>query len=106
MPIDEIVAIVVSLAVTSVFGGFIVYLKKTLKKLNAAQEGIKAILYDNIVNTYNKYKGGSGQAPFIPIYARKTLDAVHGAYKKMDGNGTAHSLYEKMMSWSTDKIEE
>ncbi len=101
MSTDTFIAVGFSLLTTAVWAGLIAYMKKMFKKLSAAQSGMKAILYDRIVQMYNKYE----EPMCLPIYARKTLDEVYKAYKQMDGNGTAESLYKKMMDWPTSESE-
>ena len=60
--------------------------------------GLQAILRENIVANYNKYKNKG----YMPIYARESVKKIYEAYEGLGGNDVAHNLYEKMLSWDTD----
>ena len=68
----------------------------------AVKLGIQAILRENIVSNYNKYKDRG----YMPIYARESAKKVYEAYTDLGGNDVAHDLYEMMRHWNTDPEEE
>ena len=77
-------------------------LKKEQAKNEAIAEGVKCLLRDTIVTSYNKYapKG------YCPIYAKENIEDAFLAYEKLGGNHTAKSLYEKLIKLPAEKKEE
>lgn len=68
---------------------------------DAVRLGLQAILRENIVSNYNKYKDRG----YLPIYARESIKKIYEAYADLGGNDVAHDLYEKMRHWDTDPEE-
>ena len=77
-------------------------LKDEQTKNEAIAEGVKCLLRDTIVTSYNKYapKG------YCPIYAKENIEDAFKAYEKLGGNHTAKSLYEKLIILPAEKPEE
>lgn len=73
-------------------------IKEYHKENEAVRLGIQAILRENIVANYNKYKDRG----YMPIYARESVKKIYEAYTDLGGNDVAHDLYEKMRHWGTD----
>ena len=65
---------------------------------DAMRLGLQAILRENIIANYNKYRDKG----YMPIYARESIKKIYEAYEGLGGNDVAHNLYEKMLSWDTD----
>lgn len=73
-------------------------IKMSQDQNDAMRLGLQAILRENIVANYNKYKNKG----YMPIYARESVKKIYEAYEGLGGNDVAHNLYEKMLSWDTD----
>jgi len=77
-------------------------LKDEQAKNDAIAEGVKCLLRDTIVTSYNKYASKG----FCPIYAKENVEDAFRAYEKLGGNHTAKSLYEKLIKLPAEKPEE
>jgi len=67
-------------------------------KQEAIHEGVKALLYDRIVQLYNHYNGKK----HIPIYARQNASNLHKEYKALGGNGVVDGLMKHLMNLPTE----
>lgn len=67
--------------------------------VEALRLGVQALLRDSIISTYNKYHDKG----YMPIWARENLTRAYEAYSGLGGNDVAHSLYEKMLGWPTER---
>ena len=63
------------------------------KEYRALSEGVKSLLRESIVKSYNRHldKG------FCPIYAKESVRHVYEAYHNLGGNDVATKLYEKLL---------
>lgn len=74
--------------------------KKQQKKAQLMEEGMKCMLRQNIIDTYNKYDA-RGE---MPIYAKESANEMYDAYHALGGNGIITDLYLKMLEME-DKNE-
>lgn len=72
---------------------------KNNKKAKLMEEGIKCLLRQNIIDTYNKYDA-RGE---MPIYAKESANAMYDAYHALGGNGIITDLYLKMLEMEDKK---
>ena len=72
----------------------------SLKNKNeATQNGVKALLRDRIIATYDLYMDKG----YMPIYARENLDEMYKEYKKLKGNGVIDHLKDELNELPTKK---
>ena len=72
-------------------------LKKVKQDNEVIRLGMKALLRNEIISTYNHYE----VKEYLPIYARESLSDLHKQYKALGGNGAIDSLIEIAFEWST-----
>lgn len=70
------------------------------KKNVAIEQGVQALLRDNLIQTYNCYYVGH---QFMPIYAKESFMAVYMAYHDLGANGVMDDIFEKTMGLPTDR---
>lgn len=58
----------------------------------ATQNGVQALLRNEIIKTYNHYM----EKGFIPIHERDNLNNLYKQYKNLGGNGTIPRLMEEL----------
>lgn len=73
-----------------------------IKKQEAIEEGIVAILRDRIIQVYNHYN----EKGYCPIYAKDNVEEMYQQYHLLGGNGTVTGLVEKLRELPTEKEEE
>lgn len=74
-------------------------IKEQREKQSAMEKGIKALLRDRIVQTYNHYK----EKGYCPIYALENVEELYVEYQALGGNGTMEKLYEDLKELPTVK---
>ena len=78
------------------FGSIVCYISKKVVELKnkneATQHGVKALLRDRIIATYDLYidKG------YMPIYARENLQEMYKEYNNLKGNGVIDDLMKDL----------
>ena len=70
-----------------------------VKKQQAVNNGVKALLRNEIVQEYNRYSDKG----FCPIYARENIESLYKEYHELGGNGTITELVGKLQSLPTEK---
>lgn len=75
---------------------------KRIKRQEAIEEGILAILRDRIIQVYNHYN----EKGYCPIYAKDNVEEMYRQYHLLGGNGTVTGLVEKLRELPTEKEEE
>ena len=73
-------------------------IKKTKTENDALRLGMRAILRDRIIQTYNHYS----EKGYCPIYARENVSNMYDAYHNLGGNGTVTALYERLQDLPTE----
>lgn len=76
--------------------------KKEQKQNEAIAEGVKSLLRESIVTSYNRYSNKG----YCPIYAKESLKSVYSAYHDLGGNDVATGLYKELLDMPTEKKEE
>ena len=93
-------------AVIAVLSWFLKLLKDQMaeekQKSEAIAEGVKSLLRDKIITSYNKY----AERGFCPIYSKQSLEQIYLAYHQLGGNSVAKDLYEKLLKMPTELKEE
>jgi hypothetical protein len=93
---------------TAAILGIVAFFKRKLNKQKdetekqkletcAIKDGVKALLRDRIINTYNQYT----KMKHAPIYARENFKSLYDEYHNLGGNGVIDDLYEKFMDLPT-----
>lgn len=72
--------------------------KKTKAENHALRLGMRAILRDRIIQTYNHYV----EKGYCPIYARENIGNMYEAYHNLGGNGTVTALYKRIQELPTE----
>lgn len=78
--------------------------RRIIKKINeqeAIKMGVRALLRDRIIQTYNLYMDKG----YCPIYVRENIDGLTSEYYNLGGNGVVHKLIEKLLELPTGKEE-
>jgi len=75
--------------------------KESIKRNNAVGEGVQAILRNEIIEQYNKYKDKG----YCPIYAKTNIKNLHKPYKNLGGNGVIDKLVEELLEMSTERSD-
>ena len=67
-------------------------LNRRLKRHDALELGVQALLRDRIYQAYfYHYERG-----YYPVYARENVEALFDQYKALGGNGTVHDLVDRL----------
>lgn len=72
-----------------------------LKKMQATEHGVQALLRNEIIQTYNKAK----ECGYLAIYERENVQHLYDEYKSLGGNGVVKDLVDKIFVLPTDKNE-
>lgn len=106
MEVIEILKLAISWAVPAVLGalvGWAVSFSKKQKEENTAmRSGVRALLYDRIVQGYLHFHDDLG---YMPLQAKESMQEVYDSYKKLNGNGLGDQMYKKMQSLPTKREE-
>lgn len=98
----EIMRMAISWAVPVVLGGLVGWAvgfsRKHREESEAVRSGVKALLYDRIVQGYLHFHDGIG---CMPLQAKESMQEVYENYKKLGGNGLGEQMYERMQSLPT-----
>lgn len=70
----------------------------TITEHDALKAGIKALLHDRIVDSYNVYK----ERGYWPIYARETMTDLLAQYHALGGNGVINDLMDALRELPTE----
>ena len=76
-------------------------LKSSLIEHKALRAGIKALLHDRIVESYNDYM----EKGYWPIYAREMMGDLATQYHALGGNGVINDLLDALRELPTQKSE-
>jgi len=75
------------------------WIRLTVSQQAAIRRGLKALLHDRIVQTYNDYT----ERGYCPISAREGAEALHKVYKALGGNGTLARLVTGLHELPTER---
>jgi hypothetical protein len=73
--------------------------KTARKSTCAVQTGIRCMLRDRIIQSYENYI----RLGFCPLSVRESLEEMHAAYKALGGNGAVDHIVDEMNSLPTVK---
>ena len=103
----QIVQLVIGWAVPFALGAIVAWVSKSLKQQreenDAIKAGVRALLYDRIVQGYTHYHDDLG---YMPINNKESMQEVYETYRKLGGNGLGRQMYERMCALPTQKGEE
>ena len=69
------------------------------KKYKATQNGVQALLRNEIISNYNKHM----EKGYMPIYERENMEKMYKEYRNLGGNGVAVELMEKLNRLPTER---
>lgn len=102
----NITSIVLSYLIPATLGAGIGFLSSKLKKDKAKdkaiEEGVQALLRNELVREYREYKA-KGE---LSILDKDNIEAMFSQYKNLGGNGTVKHLIEELMELPTKIIQE
>jgi len=75
--------------------------KESIKRNNAVGEGVQAILRNEIIEQYYKYKDKN----YCSIYAKENIKRLYKPYQNLGGNGVINKLVEELLEMPTERSE-
>ena len=97
MPDINVTAIILSYLIPASLGAGIGFLSSKLKKNKAKEkaieEGVQALLRNELVREYREYKA-KGE---LSILDKDNIEAMFKQYKNLGGNGTVKHLVEEIL---------
>lgn len=103
--VDEILKIVISYLIPTVLGSLLGFLstklKKNRRKDKAVEEGVQALLRNELIRRYREYKI-KGE---MTILDRENIEAMYEQYKNLGGNGTVKELMDELLDVKTKVIK-
>jgi 5'-deoxynucleotidase YfbR-like HD superfamily hydrolase len=106
MPDINVTAIILSYLIPASLGAGIGFLSSKLKKNKAKEkaieEGVQALLRNELVREYREYKA-KGE---LSILDKDNIEAMFKQYKNLGGNGTVKHLVEEILELPTKIIQE
>lgn len=91
----------IPLALGSVLGFLSTKLKSRKKKDIAIEEGVQALLRNELIRRYREYKT-KGE---MTILDRENIEAMFKQYKNLGGNGTVKELMDELLDVPTKIIK-
>jgi len=76
--------------------------KDTRKATSAVQAGIRCMLRDRIIHSYEKYVG----LGCCPLSVRESMEEMHMAYRALGGNGAIDHIVAELNELPTVKKED
>ena len=102
----NIISIVISYLIPAGLGAGIGFLSSKLKKdkakEKAIEEGVLALLKNELVKEYREYKD-KGE---LSILDKENIESMFIQYKNLGGNGTVKHLIDELMELPTKIIQE
>ena len=102
----NIISIALSYLIPALLGAGIGFLSSKLKrnkaKEKAIEEGVQALLRNELVREYREYKA-KGK---LSILDKDNIEAMFKQYKNLGGNGTVKHLVEEILELPTKIIQE
>lgn len=71
------------------------------KRTTAIEDGIRALLRNNIIKAYNKCQ----EKGYCPIYEMENIEEMYKQYHELGGNGTITELVERIREFPTQPVE-
>lgn len=79
----------------------ITFVKKNAKKEKAIENGVQALLRNELIREYRDYKTKGSMS----ILDKENMEDMFEAYENLEGNGTVKELYDEMMNIETKIIK-
>lgn len=102
----NITSIVLSYLIPATLGAGIGFLSSKLKKNKAkekaVEDGVQALLRNELVREYREYKA-KGE---LSILDKENIESMFRQYKNLGGNGTVEQLITELMQLPTKIIQE
>lgn len=102
----NIISIVISYLIPATLGAGIGFLSSKLKKdkakEKAIEDGVLALLKNELVKEYREYKD-KGE---LSILDKENIESMFKQYKNLGGNGTVKHLIDELMELPTKIIQE
>ena len=102
----NIIQITLSYLLPTILGAIIGFittqLKKTNKKEKAIEEGVQALLRNELVRRYREYEV-KGE---LSILDKENIEAMFKQYENLGGNGTVKQLMTELLQLRTKIIKE
>ena len=102
----NILQMIISYLIPAALGAGIGFLSSKLKKNKAKEkaieEGVQALLRNELVREYREYKA-KGE---LSILDKENIAAMFEQYKNLGGNGTVKHLIDELMELPTKIIQE
>ena len=102
--LKEIVPIVLSIiaaALTKMYADIKRKQEVDRVKNEATQQGVKALLRNEIIKNYNEYM----TLGYVPLYARENIAEMYKEYKNLNGNGAIDHLIEELDALPTQECK-
>lgn len=102
---EEILKIAISYIIPTALGGILGFvstkLKKNKKKEKAIEEGVQALLRNELVRRYREYEA-KGE---MSILDKENMEAMFIQYQNLGGNGTVKHLMDDLLQLPTKIIK-
>lgn len=92
---------IVPLALGTLIGFLSTKLKNTKKKDKAIEEGVQALLRNELVRRYREYETKQEMS----ILDKENVEAMFKQYENLGGNGTVKKMYEELLELPTKIIK-
>lgn len=99
--VQMIVAYLVPTILGTLIGFFSTKLKRNRKKEKAIEEGVQALLRNELVRRYREYEI-KGE---LSILDKENIEAMFKQYENLGGNGTVKHLMEELLALPTKVIK-
>lgn len=100
----NILQIILSYLIPTILGGILGFistkLKKNKKKDLAIEQGVQALLRNEIIRRYREFEA-KGE---IPILDKENLEEMFIQYKNLGGNGTVKKMVDELLNLDTKII--
>ena len=105
MEIIDIIKMIIGYLIPTVLGGLLGFLstklKKNRKKDQAIEEGVQALLRNELIRCYRDYQ----QKGEMTILDKENIEAMFKQYENLGGNGTIKQLMTELLSAHTKVIK-
>ncbi|MBS5863735.1 MAG: hypothetical protein KIC54_03500 [Clostridium sp.] len=101
---NEIINVITSYLIPTILGGILGFistkLKKNKKKDLAIEQGVQALLRNEIIRRYREFES-KGE---ISILDKENLEEMFEQYKNLGGNGTVKKMMDELLELKTKII--
>ncbi len=102
---EEIVKVILSYIIPTILGAIVGFistkLKKNKKKEKAIEDGVQALLRNELVRRYREYEV-KGE---LSILDKENIEAMFKQYENLGGNGTVKQLMTELLQLRTKVIK-